>query len=751
MTVEIRKPKIGDTIAQYTVRSKLGAGGMGDVYLCDDSALGRQVAVKIMHSYDHSDTDIVNRFILEGKALAKLTHPNIVSVYGLGEDNGFLYIAMEHVSGRSLFQLSRERRLTIREMISIFSDIAAGLDHAHSHGIVHRDIKPANILVDTNGRGKIIDFGIAKVIGGNSSGSEGIKTKTGAVIGTLNYIAPELFRGIDPSPSSDIYALGLLFAEMLTGRTPFKGESQFATMELIRDGKIDIPENLKIVLPEKTWDVLYKIIDKEPENRPSTATAAAQMLKAIEFPNLPSYFSSELVSVRIENVDELQDKLEAAGVDPAEWQFVLALAVRTHAMKPSAPANDDATRLIEQTGLHIPPEILMEAVESYRRDLDSILTMRRTESLSSLTAPGGVAQITPHTKSVDVQPIGAAPITGQYGTMPGQTGQIQIPTPVPAQDSGGAKWVAAIAIALFVGGGVYYQQLKAKAASEAAQAQAASEAAASSRRRGAAVDAPPSGTAAVGAPVAAPAPVASSSGFAMVIEPAADAWPPIQLRPLEPGTVTTYKWKVRSSHGGDSTYVERRTFEALDEGLQKYKVERLKRSGNGVAAETAGTEWYLPGFSALPRKTLQSQVFGSVGGSAVGQPAAVFPLRKGKEVQFELNFKSTEPVAWTPLVQLSSGFSTGYRTACSVRDKVKLAIGGTQQDLVKIDCYSKSDSGEISDVLYWSDEKNVALRHDRRVNSTSGGVVSEVSMSGELVDNVANVTQTPIRNPAQGK
>ena len=171
MSQEIRKPQIGDTIAGYTILSKLGSGGMGDVYLCDDKSLSRRVAVKIMHAFDPSvDAEAANRFILEGKALAKLTHPNIVSVFGLGEDNGFLYIAMEHVAGRSLHHLSRERRLTIREMISIFSDIAAGLDHAHSHGIIHRDIKPANILVDGFGRAKLIDFGIAKSVGGNLAG-----------------------------------------------------------------------------------------------------------------------------------------------------------------------------------------------------------------------------------------------------------------------------------------------------------------------------------------------------------------------------------------------------------------------------------------------------------------------------------------------------------------------------------------------------------------------------------------------------
>lgn len=735
MTVEIRKPQIGDKVAQYTIRSKLGSGGMGDVYLCDDPALSRTVAVKIMHSYDQSDTDIVNRFILEGKALAKLTHPNIVSVFGLGEDNGFLYIAMEHVAGRSLFQISRDRSLTIREMISIFSDIAAGLDHAHSHGIVHRDIKPANILVDGNGRAKIIDFGIAKVIGGNGAGSEGVKTKTGAVIGTLNYIAPELFRGIDPSPSSDIYALGLLFAEMLTGRTPFKGESQFATMELIRDGKIDIPDNLLAVLPREAIDALYKIIDKEPENRPISATSAAQLLKAVEFPNLPSYFNSELVSVRIENVEELQDQLEAQKVDPAEWQFILALAVRTQALRGNEEPSEDTTRLIERTGLHIPPQVLIDSLQSYRKDLESIITMQRSESLSSLTPPPPVAQITPHTNGVDLQPMIPPPSPPSGTTVSTE----------PAK-SGSGMWVAAAGLVAILAGGVYYQQMRVKAvADEAREAVAQAEAADKGRRRmGESVSAPP-----VTEPTSGTNPSASS-GFAMVVEPSTDAWPPIDRVDPQPGDSHTWKWKVRSTQGGDATFVERRVFDGVDNGLLKYTVSRLARnpSGAGVVSQPAGTEWYVAGFSALPRKTLQSKVFGSVGGAAVGQPAAIFPLRKGKEVQFELSYKSTEPVSWTPLVPLSTGFLTNYRSACSVRDKVSLNVQGSLRELVKVDCYTKTDSGEISDVIYWSADLGAELRHDRRVSSTSNGVISEVSMSGERVES-APTGAPAARQPAQ--
>lgn len=726
MSDTVRTPQAGDKIAQYTVLHKLGSGGMGDVYLCDDPTLGRQVAVKVLHDYDHADMEIAKRFVLEGKALAKLTHPNIVSVFGLGEGDGFLYIAMEYVPGRSLFQLSRERRLSIREMISIFADVAAGLDHAHRHGIIHRDIKPANILVDVHGRAKIIDFGIAKVVGGNPLGSEGIKTKTGAVIGTLNYIAPELFRGIDPSPSSDIYALGLIFAEMLTGRTPFKGESQFATMEMIREGRLDIPETLRLVLPSETWLALDRIIARDPDMRPSTAVGAAKLLEDVEYPHLPSYFNSQLVSVRIENVDDLQDRLDDADIDPAEWQFVLSLAVRNQATKPGG-SEEESTRLIEQTGIHIPFEVLDAAIDSYRRDLDSILTMRRAEALSSLTPPPVVGHVIADDRGVVVEPLAH-----------------HLPMPPLEERGASMKWMAAAFVVILLIGGGYFQYRQSALKAEA-QVLALKESESKRRRGGAEVGAP-----VAAAQLDAPAtPMAGASGFAMVVEPATDAWPPITYTELPQGYEQTWKWKQRSTAGGDVSFVERRIFEGIEDGLQKFKVERLKRSGTGVLAESSGTEWYLPGFSALPRKTLQSKTFGSIGGSSVGDPGALFPLRKGKEVQFELGFKSTEPVAWTPVISLSNGFSAHYRTACSVRDKVKIQTASGLTELVKVDCYTKSDSEEISDVLYISPEKNIAVRHDRRLNSTSGGVVSEVSMSGELVENLSNIQSTAtIRTPS---
>ena len=723
MSQEIRKPQIGDTIAGYTILSKLGSGGMGDVYLCDDKALSRRVAVKIMHAFDPSvDAEAANRFILEGKALAKLTHPNIVSVFGLGEDNGFLYIAMEHVAGRSLHHLSRERRLTIREMISIFSDIAAGLDHAHSHGIIHRDIKPANILVDGFGRAKLIDFGIAKSVGGNLAGSEGVRTKTGAVIGTLNYIAPELFRGEPPSPSTDIYALGLLFYEMLTGRTPFKGESQFQTMEMIRAGQLDIPENLRVVLPEEAWAVLYEMIDKEPLRRPQTASAAAAKLKAIQFPNLPSYFNSDLLSVRIDNVNELQDRLEEMNVDPAEWGFVLSLAVRKQAERPKETGKiqeeGESTRLIESTGLIVPLEILNDAVEAYKQDLSTIMTMRKADQLSGLVAPvhtdpPQVKQYIPNGQSVQAQPVMTAP------------------EPTKAKSR---TFEVAVAVILIAGLGFFaWQKKMSDEKAEPAQAQTNGK-----RRTGTQVDAPSQKVPPGGA-------AASSGGFAMVIDPPKDAWPPVVYRSPVVGEVATWKWKRRLSEGvndlGSSEIIERVSFDGLDQGLLKVKVERLKKEGGGEIAMPAGFEWYTPGFGTVPNKALRSSTYGSFTGRVVGQPQAIFPLRKGKEVQFELGFEPRPEADLKPEIRLDAS----YRSNCTIRDQMDLTTSLGAGKIVKIDCSLKSDRTELSETVYWSLERGVAVRRDRRFVSSVNGSPVEMIAIGELISHSA----ADLRQPAQ--
>lgn len=719
MTAVPRTLQEGYKISSYIVRRKLGSGGMGDVYLCDDPSLGRQVAVKVMHSLESDDPEAVSRFILEGKALAKLTHPNIVSVYGLGEENGLLYIAMEHVQGQSLFQHSRDRKLNIAEMIQVFYDVAQGLDHAHSTGIVHRDIKPANILVDSFGRGKIIDFGIAKSLGGNNIGSEGVKTKTGVVIGTLNYIAPELFRGDPPSPLSDIYALGLCFFEMLTGRTPFKGESQFSTMEKIRACDLEIPENLRLILPEEFWKILYRMIAADPNERTASASAAANALKAIKLPEIPSAWAVPLASVRFENLMMLQSQLEDRGIDHAEWQFILSSALKRQLDRPkTSPVPIDpneaseSTSFIETTGVVLKIETLEEAIASYKSDLEGILTSRRFSRLDGLTPPpsiGEAAQVQLKTTGgaggLRTPPTSTSTYPQASAVTPVQTIQSVQATPaVQAAPASNFKWVIAIALigVCIVGYSQYLRWQKDQAAKiQLVEAQKAldEKAARLKSNRGEKILAP------------------VAKGFAMVIEPSSDAWPPVSWRNPESGVEWKWTWNLKDGLGQTSSFTETRAFVGEEDGLLKFKV------GDSF-------EWYQQGFMGFPRRTSGSPVFGGLGGTVVGQPEMIFPLRKGKEVHFEMVLNQTENTGLPTYLKL--GANLRARGSCIVGEKA-VGSNGDPQAYVKTVCSFKTDSDiELSVGMTWDEARRMVTKQEYRIVKTAGDRYEVTTLSGEL-------------------
>ena len=204
---------------RYRIQRKLGAGGMADVYLAEDQELGRRVAIKILNSRHGNDDQFIERFRREAKNAAALNHPNIVSIYDRGEAEDTYYIAMEFLDGRTLKELIIGRGAApINVAIEYARQILSALRFAHRHGIVHRDIKPHNVLVDGEGRVKVTDFGIARA--GTSQ-----MTETGSIVGTAQYLSPEQARGGEVDPRSDLYSLGVVLYELLTGKTPFDGET----------------------------------------------------------------------------------------------------------------------------------------------------------------------------------------------------------------------------------------------------------------------------------------------------------------------------------------------------------------------------------------------------------------------------------------------------------------------------------------------------------------------------------------------
>src|ERR671933_957657 len=238
---------------RYRLDARWGAGGMATVYRAFDATLERPVAVKLMHREIPSDSAELERFRREARAVARLSHPHIVQVIDAGEDEGRPYIVFEYVEGETLKErIRRMGRLPIDEALAYAIEIARALGCAHSHHIVHRDVKPQNVLIDSEGSAKVTDFGIARTLD-----QEGL-TADGRVLGTTDYVSPEQALGHAVTGQSDLYSLGIVLFEMLTGDVPFKGENQVAVaMKHVRE---ELPD-VQVRRPE-TSAALASVLDR---------------------------------------------------------------------------------------------------------------------------------------------------------------------------------------------------------------------------------------------------------------------------------------------------------------------------------------------------------------------------------------------------------------------------------------------------------------------------------------------------------
>jgi beta-lactam-binding protein with PASTA domain/predicted Ser/Thr protein kinase len=266
-----RGQKVGD---RYTLIERIGSGGMADVWSADDSMLGREVALKFLHERFNQDHQFVERFRREAQAAAGLQHPNVVGVYDRGEHEGRHWIAMEYVQGASLKDLIG-RGLSVGEAVEIVRQILAGAKFAHARGIVHRDLKPHNVLVDGEGRARVTDFGIAR------AGTSEI-TQTGSVLGTAQYLSPEQAQGLEVTATSDIYSIGVILYEALTGRVPFEADTAVAIALKQVSEQPRKPSALNPKVPPALDAVTLKALAKDPANRFQTADEFIRALDAAE-------------------------------------------------------------------------------------------------------------------------------------------------------------------------------------------------------------------------------------------------------------------------------------------------------------------------------------------------------------------------------------------------------------------------------------------------------------------------------------
>jgi two-component system LytT family response regulator len=299
-----------ETLSHYRILSLLGQGGMGEVFLAEDTHLHRKVALKVLLPEVAKDTEKLARFVREARAASALSHPNAAHIYEIGEANGRHFLAMEYIEGATLeTKLGAVEPLPMAEIVSIAVQVADALDAAHSRGIVHRDIKPANLMIDPRGHVKVLDFGLAKIlpvagteIPSSSQLATQFLTSGGVVLGTVSYMSPEQALGRDIDHRTDLFSMGVVMYRMASGKLPFAGSSAQETLARILQSPPDALGRLNYELPEEFERIVRKCLEKDRERRYQSAKELLVDLRGLE--RAPSSEKSRSGAIQAVIVDD---------------------------------------------------------------------------------------------------------------------------------------------------------------------------------------------------------------------------------------------------------------------------------------------------------------------------------------------------------------------------------------------------------------------------------------------------------------
>jgi eukaryotic-like serine/threonine-protein kinase len=377
---------------RYRVISRIGSGGMADVYLAKDELLGRQVAVKILHQRFVEDQEFVERFRREASSAASLSHPNVVAIFDRGEWNGTYYIAMEYLPGRSLKTVVREHGpFDPPVAIDIVIQILHAARFAHRRGIIHRDLKPHNVILDDEGRAKVTDFGIAR------AGASDM-TLTGSIMGTAQYLSPEQAQGQPVSAATDLYAIGIVLYELLTGKIPFDGETAVSIALKQVSAEPPVPSSINPTVPPSLDAVVRRALSKNPADRFVNAEEFIAALEQIRQGGLLETARTQVVSHV--PVDEGIENQGPAGMrlplEPAEEKSSRGLWIGAAALLLALAVVAALLLLLPgKSSVKVPDVIGQSRVGATARLEEAGLTPRFSSSASSTVSDGAVISTSP--------------------------------------------------------------------------------------------------------------------------------------------------------------------------------------------------------------------------------------------------------------------------------------------------------------------------------------------------------------------